>query len=66
MAKQTELQKVSQTGYKLFALTKAAQYGGEYLETSEVAALFELACDLSESVVGFLQNLEVKESNNDK
>lgn len=66
MAKQSELQKASQAGYKLFALTKAAQYGSEELETSEVSALFELACDLSECVVSFLQSLEEEEMKNAK
>lgn len=66
MDKPSELKKVSQSGYKLLALAKAAMYASEDLETAETAALFELAYDLSDRIVVFLQNLEVEEKKNAK
>ena len=65
MAKENELQKVSQAGYKLLALTKAAAYASDYLEKSEVSELFDLANDLSDRIVVYLQKIEIKAQEND-
>ncbi|EHF8255999.1 hypothetical protein B8Z58_001823 [Enterobacter roggenkampii] len=58
MAKESELQRASLSGYKLFALLKVAAFAADELEPSETKALFELAYDLSVSVSNFLQSAE--------
>lgn len=64
MAKESELQKASLAGYKLLALTKAAAYASDCLEKSEVSELFDLANDLSDRIVVYLQKLEIEAKEN--
>ncbi|HEO9916651.1 hypothetical protein CRX67_09510 [Enterobacteriaceae bacterium A-F18] len=66
MAKESELQRASLSGYKLFALLKVAAFAADELEESEVKALFELAYDLSVPVSIFLQLIEEETVKNGK
>jgi len=66
MAKKAELQKASDSAYKLVALTKTAALASENLETSEVNSLFELAFNLSCDISTFLIAQETEAIKNEK